>query len=107
MLDAFFDDIAEVKPLDGRGLVCPHIDYERGGAVYINAGVTGASIKKSLFLNNMAVTGGAVENNGGVTIENVTFSHNLAMVSGGGAINNNGGILQTANCKLQIENCRL
>jgi CSLREA domain-containing protein len=63
---------------------------ERGGAVYISAGVTGATIKKSLFRYNMAITGGAIENNGGVTIENVTFSHNLAMVSGGGAINNNG-----------------
>jgi AmmeMemoRadiSam system protein B len=34
MLDVFFDDIAEVTPFDGRGLVSPHIDYERGGSVY-------------------------------------------------------------------------
>ena len=69
-----------------------NIADERGGAVYINAGVTGATIKKSLFLNNLAVTGGAIENNGGVTIENATLSNNLAVVSGGGAINNSGGM---------------
>jgi AmmeMemoRadiSam system protein B len=34
MLDVYLDGTAEVIPFEGRGLVSPHIDYERGGPVY-------------------------------------------------------------------------
>jgi AmmeMemoRadiSam system protein B len=34
MLDVYLDGIAEVESFAGRGLVSPHIDYGRGGAVY-------------------------------------------------------------------------
>ena len=34
MLDEYLDDITDVTPFAGRGLVSPHIDFERGGQVY-------------------------------------------------------------------------
>jgi AmmeMemoRadiSam system protein B len=34
MLDVYLDGISGTVPFDGRGIVCPHIDYERGGPVY-------------------------------------------------------------------------
>ena len=37
MLDHFLDKLPEVAPFSGRGIVSPHIDYERGGPVYAQA----------------------------------------------------------------------
>lgn len=35
MLDSYYDNCSEkTTPFKGRGLICPHIDYERGGLVY-------------------------------------------------------------------------
>ena len=34
MLDGYLDGATDVTPFTGRGLVSPHIDYERGGPVY-------------------------------------------------------------------------
>jgi len=34
MLDVYLDDVPETGSFEGRGLVSPHIDYERGGPVY-------------------------------------------------------------------------
>ncbi len=34
MLDVFLDGTPEIGSFEGRGLVSPHIDYERGGLVY-------------------------------------------------------------------------
>lgn len=34
MLDTYLDDAPEGPTFDGRGVVSPHIDYERGGPVY-------------------------------------------------------------------------
>lgn len=34
MLDDYLDGIPETTPFEGRGVVSPHIDFERGGPVY-------------------------------------------------------------------------
>lgn len=34
MLDVYLDDVPESVPFEGRGVVSPHIDYERGGPAY-------------------------------------------------------------------------
>jgi AmmeMemoRadiSam system protein B len=34
MLDVYLDSMPEASPFAGRGLVSPHIDYQRGGTVY-------------------------------------------------------------------------
>lgn len=34
MLDGFFAAQEDALPFRGRGVICPHIDYERGGPVY-------------------------------------------------------------------------
>jgi AmmeMemoRadiSam system protein B len=55
LLDGYLDaadDGGEVKsqPADGRGLVCPHIDYARGGAVYARVWKRGAGMAETADL---------------------------------------------------------
>ena len=33
-VDAYLDAVSEIRPFNGRGLISPHIDFERGGRVY-------------------------------------------------------------------------
>lgn len=61
----------------------------KGGALFVHA--QQASIQGSSFTNNHAVTsGGAIHNDGELTIENSTISSNTAATHGGGVFSNSG-----------------
>ena len=58
-----------------------------GGAIYNNGNLT---IQNCNFKNNSATSGGAIYNNGNLTIQNCNFKNNSA--TSGGAIYNNGNL---------------
>ncbi len=61
----------------------------KGGALFVHA--QQAIIQKSSFTDNRAVTsGGAIHNDGELTIENSTISGNIAASLGGGVFTNSG-----------------
>ena len=52
LLEGYFETVDEVSPGpdDGRGLVCPHIDYARGGPVYARVWKRAAEMVKTAEL---------------------------------------------------------
>ncbi|MCI0379173.1 MAG: Ig-like domain-containing protein [Gemmataceae bacterium] len=76
-----------------------------GGAIYAGGTPAQVTIRNSTFVDNSAISGGAIMNHEPMTIDNSTFARNVARFgtgSGqGGAIDNNGGgNLTLTNCTL-------
>ena len=76
-----------------------------GGAIWANASFTQTIIRNSMFVNNRAVFGGAIRMATGMTVENSTFTGNVARSAAGtsgqgGAIENMGGNVTLTNTTL-------
>ncbi len=64
--------------------------FDGGGAIFLDVGATG-SVVGSSFINNTAGNGGAIKNNGSLTVNGSTFVGNKSTASGIGASSNGGG----------------
>ncbi len=72
MLDGYIDNLSEpAKRFDGRGLVSPHIDYERGGPVYAQVWRDAADVARAA---DVAVILGT-DHNGGQGTLTLTRQH--------------------------------
>lgn len=81
----------EATTLDGNVAVYVNDDYLYGGAVYNEGSLT---LTNSTVSNNESPHGGGLTNNGGnVTISNVTFAGNKAAGLGGAILNYDSGTL--------------
>ncbi|MCP4698935.1 MAG: hypothetical protein GY862_19085 [Gammaproteobacteria bacterium] len=63
-----------------------------GGAVRVTDNTVTVTIDKSLFQNNSASHGGAISNEGVLTVNNSTFLQNSSLVSKGGGIRSQGSL---------------